>query len=90
MIVTFWLARSPDLTSMNFTMWDDLKSFIRQSEIILKNDLKEKILNAYATLKVDKNMMQHLRNEAIKRAKLLPYAFSNLFFFNVVLFEIFQ
>ena len=65
-----WPPRSPDLSPLDFYLWGRVKSMVYSSDIASVEQLKEKIIIAFATLTLQNNTLENLRGNLIRRAQL--------------------
>ncbi|XP_015188086.1 PREDICTED: uncharacterized protein LOC107072561 [Polistes dominula] len=63
-----WPQRSPDLTPLDFYLWSHIKSIVYSEEITSCEQLREKIIVAFHTLK-QSNTLESVHRNLIRRAK---------------------
>lgn len=61
-------ARSPDLTPCDYYLWGYLKSKVYRTRVNNAEELRERIINAAATIPPD--MIRHATHGVIRRARL--------------------
>ena len=64
-----WPPHSPDLTLLDFYLWSHIKSIVYSEEIASCEQLKEKIIVAFHTLK-QSNTLESVHRNLIRRAKV--------------------
>ena len=64
-----WPPRFPDLTSLDFYLWSHIKSIVHSEGIASCEQLKEKIIVAFHTLKRS-NTLESVHRNLIRRAKV--------------------
>lgn len=65
-----WPARSPDLTPCDFYLWGEIKRRVYLHEAQSRDELKTKIISAFDAVKIDSAVLNKLRNNLHKRARL--------------------
>ncbi|XP_043523993.1 uncharacterized protein LOC122536038, partial [Frieseomelitta varia] len=65
-----WSPRSPDLSPLDFYLRGHVKSMVYSSDTANVEQLKEKIIIAFATLKLQNNTLENVRSNLIRRAQL--------------------
>ena len=65
-----WPPRSSDLSPLDFYLWGRVKSTVYSSDTANVEQLKEKIIIAFATLKLQNNTLENVRRNLIRRAQL--------------------
>lgn len=63
-----WPPRSADLTPLDFYLWGRIKSLVYSNEATSVDDLKQKILVAFQTVKDDTEVLRKLKLQLRKRA----------------------
>jgi len=63
-----WPARSPDLTPLDFFLWSTVKHYIYRERINNREELNEKIIEAFATITPE--MLRNTQQNLIRRAQL--------------------
>ena len=64
-----WPSRSPDITPVNFFLWDYVKDIVYRTKVRDITDLKQRIPNAIAT--IDEDMLQQTWQEIEYRLDVL-------------------
>lgn len=64
-----WPARSPDLTPLDFNLWGSMKSLVYSTHINTQEELRNRIIEAGATLKNSPDTLSKVRKAWIRRAK---------------------
>lgn len=72
-----WPPRSPDLTPLDFFLWGFVKNHVYQTPVIDRNDLVHRIENAFQL--VTRNMLEHVNQNIVKRARACVAAGGNNF-----------
>ena len=65
-----WPPRSSNLSPLDFYLWGHVKSMVYSSDIANVEQLKEKIIITFATLKLQNNTLENVRRNLIRRARL--------------------
>lgn len=65
-----WPARSPDLTVCDFYLWNEIKRRVYVEEARDVDDLKSKIIEAFNEVKRDTVILNKLKENILKRARL--------------------
>lgn len=65
-----WPTRSPDLTPCDFYLWGEVKRRVYVEEAQSLEDLKTKIIDAFNYVKNDTNVLNKLKDNLRKRARL--------------------
>lgn len=63
-----WPPRSPDLTPLDFFLWGRVKDLVYNDESTSSEDLRNRIVNAFDTMKRDIVVLSGLRQQLRKRA----------------------
>lgn len=63
-----WPPRSPDLTPLDFFLWGRIKELVYYNEATSVDDLKNRIVAAFETVKNDTEVLRKLRPQLRKRA----------------------
>jgi hypothetical protein len=62
-----WPPRSPDITPCDFWLWVHVKAEVYKTEIIDINDLRNKIINAFNTVREKIGVFDRMRNSLCRR-----------------------
>lgn len=65
-----WPARSPDLTPLDFYLWGEIKRLVYESESESRDELKDKIIAAFETVKAQEFVLIRLKDNHRRRAEL--------------------
>lgn len=65
-----WPARSPDLTPLDFFLWGEVKRLVYEQESESREQLKEKIITAFDTVKSRTFVLQNVKVNHRRRAEL--------------------
>ncbi|KAL0811827.1 hypothetical protein ABMA28_009255 [Loxostege sticticalis] len=65
-----WPARSPDLTPLDFFLWGEIKRLVYESESETRDELKDKIIAAFETVKTQSFVLNRVKNNHRRRAEL--------------------
>lgn len=65
-----WPARSPDLTPCDFYLWGEIKRRVYLSEPENVDELKANVINAFRAVKSDSSVLNRVRRNVYKRARL--------------------
>lgn len=65
-----WPARSPDLTPLDFYLWSELKRLVYTEEARSREELKQRIVDAFDVVRSDTETLRSLKNNLQKRAHL--------------------
>ena len=70
-------VKSPDLTPLDFFLWGFVKNHVYRTPVIDRNDLVHRIENAFQL--VTRNMLEHVNENIVKRARACVAAGGNNF-----------
>lgn len=65
-----WPARSPDLTTLDFYLWSELKRLVYREEHETRDGLMTAIVDAFDTVRRDRDILVRLKDNQLKRARL--------------------
>lgn len=65
-----WPARSPDLTPCDFSIWGWAKSLVYSEEIVSRDQLRQKIEDAFTIMKTKEGELKKATEHVLKRAQL--------------------
>ena len=68
-----WPPRSRDLNSLDFFLWDHLKTLVYTSPINTIEKLRERIVAAYNKIKSSPGIFKQVRNSMRRRAEAYAY-----------------
>ncbi|XP_063384877.1 uncharacterized protein LOC134670986 [Cydia fagiglandana] len=70
-----WPPRSPDLTPMDFFLWSQVKRLVFTEEAQTRDELRQKIIRAFETVKRDRDTLRKLKDNLVRRAHICiqPY-----------------
>lgn len=65
-----WPPRSPDLTPLDFFLWSELKRLVYRNEYNTRDELISAIVDAFNTVRSDRDTLLKLKDNQLKRARL--------------------
>lgn len=69
-----WPPRSPDLTPMDYYVWGHMKSIVYAEKVTTKNELMERILNAFEILKNNPDTVKRATQGILRRADICVHS----------------
>lgn len=63
-----WPPRSPDLTPLDFFLWGEIKQHVYERESATVQELRQRIITAFDTVKANNFALERLKNHHTRRA----------------------
>ena len=65
-----WPARSPDLNPLDFFLWGHLKTLVYATPVDHVDDLLERIVEGYNTIRTTPDILERVRQSILRRCQL--------------------